>query len=157
MQFSLFDLQLAVKDEESEPEEGEEPPIELKNKPVMRPFEVITEMYGMPHAKEVDPTPLAGPFFALFFGFCITDAGYGIVLVALSLPAAAQLAVVNAGLCLLVSLALVALGAISSKHMQLQQQANYGDALARQLAHRAGSALTSAQVVSMPWSQSTRT
>ena len=68
-----------------EPEEGEEPPIELKNKPVMRPFEVITEMYGMPHAKEVDPTPLAGPFFALFFGFCITDAGYGIVLVALSL------------------------------------------------------------------------
>jgi V/A-type H+-transporting ATPase subunit I len=68
-----------------EPEEGEEPPIELKNKPVMRPFEVITEMYGMPHAREVDPTPLAGPFFALFFGFCITDAGYGIVLVALSL------------------------------------------------------------------------
>jgi V/A-type H+-transporting ATPase subunit I len=68
-----------------EPEEGENPPIELKNKPVMRPFEVITELYGMPHAKEVDPTPLAGPFFALFFGFCITDAGYGIVLSALSL------------------------------------------------------------------------
>lgn len=68
-----------------EPEEGEEPPIELRNKPIMRPFEVITEMYGMPHSKEIDPTPLAGPFFALFFGFCITDAGYGIVLVGLSL------------------------------------------------------------------------
>jgi V/A-type H+-transporting ATPase subunit I len=68
-----------------DPEEGEEPPIELKNKTVMKPFEVITELYGMPHAKEVDPTPLAGPFFALFFGFCITDAGYGIVLSALSL------------------------------------------------------------------------
>jgi V/A-type H+-transporting ATPase subunit I len=68
-----------------EPDEGEAPPIELKNKPPMRPFEVITELYGMPHAKEVDPTPLAGPFFALFFGFCITDAGYGVVLVLLSL------------------------------------------------------------------------
>jgi V/A-type H+-transporting ATPase subunit I len=68
-----------------EPEEGESPPIELKNRRLMKPFEVITEMYGMPHAREVDPTPLAAPFFALFFGFCITDAGYGIALVALSL------------------------------------------------------------------------
>jgi V/A-type H+-transporting ATPase subunit I len=68
-----------------DPEKGEEPPIELKNKTVMKPFEVITELYGMPHAKEIDPTPLAGPFFALFFGFCLTDAGYGIVISALSL------------------------------------------------------------------------
>ena len=68
-----------------DPDEGEDPPIELKNQPVMRPFEVLTELYGMPHTKEIDPTPLAGPFFALFFGFCITDAGYGIVLSVLSL------------------------------------------------------------------------
>jgi V/A-type H+-transporting ATPase subunit I len=68
-----------------EPEEKESPPIELKNRRIMKPFEVITEMYGMPHAREVDPTPLAAPFFALFFGFCITDAGYGIALVILSL------------------------------------------------------------------------
>lgn len=52
-----------------------------------------------------------------------------------------QLAYVAGGLCLLVSLALVALGAISSKHLQLQQQQEYGSALARQLAHRAGNAL----------------
>jgi V/A-type H+-transporting ATPase subunit I len=68
-----------------EPEKGEEPPIELTNRRLMKPFEVITEMYGMPHSREVDPTPLAAPFFALFFGICITDAGYGLVLVALSL------------------------------------------------------------------------
>jgi V/A-type H+-transporting ATPase subunit I len=67
------------------PEKGENPPIELKNRRAVRPFEIITEMYGMPHSREVDPTPLAAPFFALFFGFCITDAGYGIVLVVLSL------------------------------------------------------------------------
>ncbi len=68
-----------------EPEPGESPPIELKNRWIIKPFEVITELYGMPHAREVDPTPLAAPFFALFFGFCLTDAGYGIVLIILSL------------------------------------------------------------------------
>ena len=67
------------------PEEGEDPPIALKNRKTIWPFEVITEMYGMPQAREVDPTPLTAPFFALFFGFCLTDAGYGIVLAALSL------------------------------------------------------------------------
>lgn len=68
-----------------EPEPDEAPPIELRNRRLIKPFEVITELYGMPHAREVDPTPLIAPFFALFFGFCITDAGYGIVLMALSL------------------------------------------------------------------------
>jgi len=67
------------------PEEGENPPIALKNRKVIWPFEVITEMYGMPQAREVDPTPLTAPFFALFFGFCLTDAGYGIVLAVVSL------------------------------------------------------------------------
>jgi V/A-type H+-transporting ATPase subunit I len=67
------------------PEEGEDPPIALKNRKSFWPFEVITEMYGMPQAREVDPTPLTAPFFALFFGFCLTDAGYGIVLAVLSL------------------------------------------------------------------------
>jgi V/A-type H+-transporting ATPase subunit I len=67
------------------PEEGEDPPIALRNRKPVWPFEVITEMYGMPQAREVDPTPLTAPFFALFFGFCLTDAGYGIVLAVLSL------------------------------------------------------------------------
>jgi V/A-type H+-transporting ATPase subunit I len=67
------------------PEEGENPPIMLKNIKPARPFEIITEMYGMPRAREIDPTPLTAPFFALFFGFCLTDAGYGIVLAVLSL------------------------------------------------------------------------
>ncbi len=71
--------------EEIEPDEGESPPILLRNKPVVRPFELITELYGMPHAKEFDPTPFFAPFFAVFFGLCLTDAGYGLVLFVLSL------------------------------------------------------------------------
>ena len=77
-QFGMISL------EEIEPEEGESPPILLKNRPLIRPFELITELYGMPHAKEFDPTPFFAPFFAIFFGLCLTDAGYGLVLLVLS-------------------------------------------------------------------------
>ncbi len=60
-----------------------------------------------------------------------------------------QLALVTAGLCLLVSLALVTLGAISSRHMQLQQQEEYGTALAHQLARRISTALESGDLLSI--------
>jgi uncharacterized membrane protein affecting hemolysin expression len=60
-----------------------------------------------------------------------------------------QLAIVAAGLCLLVSLALVTLAAISSKHMQLQQQQEYGSGLAHQIARRIGSALETGDLLSI--------
>ncbi len=64
---------------EVEPVEGEKPPIALKNKKLFQPYELITEMYGLPDFREVDPTPLLMPFFVVFFGVCLTDAGYGLV------------------------------------------------------------------------------
>ena len=60
-----------------------------------------------------------------------------------------QLALLTAGLCLLVSLALVALGAISSRHMQLQQQEEYGTALAHQIARRISTGLESGDLLSV--------
>lgn len=63
-----------------EPDPGEKPPTVLSNRSPLRPFEVVTELYGMPHQGELDPTPLLAPFFALFFGLCLTDAGYGVLL-----------------------------------------------------------------------------
>ncbi len=66
-----------------EPAEGEEVPVEIENKNYVRPFEVITRLYGMPQHFEVDPTSFLAPFFALFFALCLTDAGYGIVIIAL--------------------------------------------------------------------------
>ncbi|HPC93720.1 MAG TPA: V-type ATP synthase subunit I [Sedimentisphaerales bacterium] len=62
--------------------EGEEKPVEIENTARSRPFEVITRLYGMPHSTDVDPTPFLAPFFALFFGICLTDAAYGIVMIA---------------------------------------------------------------------------
>jgi len=66
-----------------EPAEGEEVPVEIENKNYIRPFEVITRLYGMPQHFEVDPTVFLAPFFALFFALCLTDAGYGLVIIAL--------------------------------------------------------------------------
>ncbi len=67
------------------PNEGETPPVDLENKKIIQPFEVVTGLYGMPNPGEMDPTPLLAPFFALFFGVCLTDAGYGLLLAALAL------------------------------------------------------------------------
>ncbi len=60
-------------------------PIKLKNSAFVRMYEVLTKMYGMPDYAEFDPTPLVAPFFTLFFAFCMGDAGYGLVLIALGL------------------------------------------------------------------------
>ena len=66
-----------------EPSEDEEIPVEIENKRAIKPFEVITRLYGMPQHFEVDPTIFLAPFFALFFALCLTDAGYGLVIIAL--------------------------------------------------------------------------
>ena len=65
------------------PAEDEEIPVEIENKNLVRPFEVITRLYGMPQHFEVDPTVFLAPFFALFFALCLSDAGYGLVVIAL--------------------------------------------------------------------------
>jgi len=67
---------------EMEIAEGEELPVEIDNNKAVRPFEMVTRLYGMPQSYDVDPTFFLAPFFALFFGLCLTDAGYGLVMVA---------------------------------------------------------------------------
>ncbi len=67
-----------------EPLDDEEPPIHLDNIAVTRPCEFVTTLYGRPGYREDDPTPLLAPFFILFFAMCLTDAGYGLTLAALS-------------------------------------------------------------------------
>lgn len=66
-----------------EPAEDEEIPVEIENKRIIKPFEVITRLYGMPKHFEVDPTAFLAPFFAMFFALCLTDAGYGLVIAVL--------------------------------------------------------------------------
>lgn len=65
---------------DEEPENVEEVPVYLENHPIIRPFEVITNIFGFPRYDEVDPTPVLAPFFWVFFGICLGDAVYGILL-----------------------------------------------------------------------------
>ena len=68
-----------------DPEEDESPPVDLENTAIVAPFEAVTEMYSPPKYTEIDPTPLVTAFFILFFGICLSDAGYGIMLSILSI------------------------------------------------------------------------
>jgi len=67
-----------------EPGEDEEVPVALSNSSLFKPFELIVNLYGIPRYFEIDPTPFLAPFFAIFFGFCLTDGGYGLILSLLS-------------------------------------------------------------------------
>lgn len=67
----------------AKPKEDEEPPMQIKNIDAFAPFESVTRLYGLPQGSEMDPTRPLMPFFILYFGLCLTDAGYGFVLAAL--------------------------------------------------------------------------
>jgi len=68
------------------PEKGEDLRVILENHNLIKPFQYVTEIFGMPKPGEIDPTPYLAFFFILFFGVCLTDAGYGILLIAFTLP-----------------------------------------------------------------------
>lgn len=55
-------------------------PILLRNNKFISPFESIVNMYSLPQYNEVDPTILLSPFYLVFFGMMVADAGYGLVL-----------------------------------------------------------------------------
>ena len=62
----------------AEPVQEDNPPILLKNNKFARLFEFIGELYSLPNYREIDLTPFFAPFFVLFFGLCLGDAGYGL-------------------------------------------------------------------------------
>ena len=59
------------------------PPIAFRNNKFVKMFELLTDMYGRPAYNGFDPTPFIAIFFMLFFAFCMGDAGYGLLLIAL--------------------------------------------------------------------------
>jgi len=61
----------------SDPADDEEPPVELENGIIAEPYRMVTNLYGRPHYREIDPTKLLAPFLTMGFAICLTDAGYG--------------------------------------------------------------------------------
>ncbi len=77
--YSEASVTIIAKDEE------ETPPVAYKNNTLVSPYELIVNLYSPPNPKEVDPTPILMPFYTVFFGICLTDAGYGLTIAILSL------------------------------------------------------------------------
>lgn len=63
-----------------EAKEEDDPPIQLKNNSYTGLFEVIGELYMLPRYGEHDLTLYFAPFYMLFFGLCLGDMGYGLIL-----------------------------------------------------------------------------
>jgi V/A-type H+-transporting ATPase subunit I len=57
----------------------EDPPVILENPRIWKPFEIITKLYGLPQQKTLDPTLYLAPFFFLFVGLTVSEAGYGLL------------------------------------------------------------------------------
>jgi V/A-type H+-transporting ATPase subunit I len=66
--------------EVANPDIEEAIPIKLKNSRFSKLFEPITELFSLPNYNELDPTPFLAPFFMLFFGLCLGDGGYGLLI-----------------------------------------------------------------------------
>ena len=56
------------------------PPVKLKNRFFFKPFEYYTEMYGLPNAREIDPSWFIALTYTLLFGIMFADVGQGIML-----------------------------------------------------------------------------
>jgi len=63
-----------------EADKNEVVPVLMRSNSIVRPFRAVTGVFGLPLYNEVDPTPLLSVFFIIFFGLCLTDAGYGIIM-----------------------------------------------------------------------------
>ncbi len=54
-------------------------PVEITEDSYSRLFIPILKMYSLPKYNEIDPTVFFAPFFMLFFGLCLGDGGYGLL------------------------------------------------------------------------------
>ena len=68
----------------ADPAFDDDVPIQIQNNKFASLFEPILRMYSLPNYHDIDPLPLFAPFFMLFFGLCMGDAGYGALILAIS-------------------------------------------------------------------------
>ena len=64
---------------EVEGTDDEDVPVLQQNGWYAKPFEYLVDMYSPVRYNEIDPTLFLAITFPFFFGFCLTDAGYGIL------------------------------------------------------------------------------
>ncbi len=69
----------------SPPAKGDNPPVKLENPAVLRPFQTLLEMFGLPMYFGIDPTWFIAIAMTLFYSICLGDAGYGAMQILISL------------------------------------------------------------------------
>lgn len=63
-----------------DPYDDENPPTLVKEPKLVKPFQGITDMFGVPGYRETDPNIFVAIFYFLIFGIMIGDAGYGLIM-----------------------------------------------------------------------------
>jgi V/A-type H+-transporting ATPase subunit I len=62
-----------------EPFEDEEPPILIRNNWFVQRILPLQSLYGFPKYRHLDPSPFFAFFMVMFFGICMGDLGYGLL------------------------------------------------------------------------------
>lgn len=65
------------------PKASDKVPIKLINRKFSSLFQPIGNLFSLPDYAELDLTPYFAPFFTLFFGMCLGDAGYGLIILSI--------------------------------------------------------------------------
>jgi len=73
-----------------DPDPDEQVPVSIGVPHLLRPMQLLVEMFGLPPYRSFDPTPFIQVNFYLFFGICFSDVCYGIMLTALGSYLAAR-------------------------------------------------------------------
>lgn len=71
-----FDAMVEICD----PDEGEEPPVQLENNVFSASTEGVVESFGLPKKGEIDPTFIMSFFYVFLFGLMLSDAAYGLII-----------------------------------------------------------------------------
>lgn len=66
------------------PQDGEEPPVSIRLPALLRPMQLLINMFGLPEYRSFDPTAWLTLSFLVFFGACFGDVVYGLMLMGVS-------------------------------------------------------------------------
>ena len=66
-----------------DPEPGDNVPVSITLPPLLRPIQMLVNLFGLPAYAGFDPSPFIIINFTLFFGICFGDVGYGTLLILL--------------------------------------------------------------------------
>ena len=68
----------------SAPDADDRPPVKLDNGRLVRPFQTLISMYGMPNYFGIDPTPFVAVAMTVFYAIAMGDFGYGVLQILLA-------------------------------------------------------------------------